>query len=68
MIDRGATPVHSGREFHLIDLLPDCCCADRVDLEIKLRRVEESLDTWPYGKICELESNDYQAPGVTARL
>src|SRR5712692_6752874 len=49
-------------QFHLTDLVPrDCCQTERVDLETKLRRLEQSLSSWLREKIGEIES----VPSVT---
>jgi len=45
-------------EFHLIDLVPaDCCQTERLDLETKLQRLEQSLNSWLREKIDEIESS-----------
>ena len=50
-------PVENQIEFHLMDLVPrDCCQTERVDLETKLQRLEQSLSNWLRTKIGEIES------------
>ncbi len=49
--------VENQTEFHLMDLVPrDCCQTERVDLETKLLRLEESLNSWLRAQIAEIES------------
>ncbi len=46
-----------GVEFHLADLVPaDCCREERVDHEIKLQLLEQSLKHWLQDKITEIDS------------
>src|SRR5712692_4602436 len=48
---------HDRVEFHLIDLVPrDCCQTERLDLEAKLQRLDQSLNSWLREKIGEIES------------
>ena len=55
--DQELNSVYYRVEFHLIDLVPgDCCPTERVGLETKLQRLEQSLNSWLREKIGELES------------
>ena len=55
--DQEPNSVYDRVEFHLIDLVPgDCCQTERVDLETKLKRLEQSLNSWLREKIGEIES------------
>src|SRR5438876_936242 len=57
MGDHDADPVQNQIEFRLIDLVPrDCCETERVDLETRLRRLEQSLNDWLREKIAAIES------------
>ena len=52
-----ADSVQNQIEFRLIDLVPrDCCQTQRVALETKLQRLEQSLNNWLREKIEEIES------------
>src|SRR6266513_2026748 len=52
-----ADSVQNQIEFRLIDLVPrDCCQTERVDLETKLQRLEQSLNRWLREKIDAIES------------
>jgi len=49
--------VENRSESHLMDLVPRACCqTERVDLETKLRRLDQSLNSWLREKIEEIES------------
>lgn len=62
MKDYDADPVQNQIEFHLIDLVPgDCCQEERVDLETKLQRLEQSLNSWLRGKVEEIGSGQLSA-------
>lgn len=49
-------------EFHLIDLVPgDCCQTETTDLETKLQRLKQSLDSWLVAKVEEIKSGQMAA-------
>ena len=59
-----ADSVQNQIEFRLIDLVPrDCCQTERVDLETKLQRLEQSLNGWLLEKLAAIES-ERLAPSV----
>jgi len=50
-------PIQNQIEFHLMDLVPrDCCQTEGVDLETKLQRLEQALNSWLREKVGEIES------------
>jgi hypothetical protein len=54
--------VQDRAEFHLIDLVPrDCRHTASVDLETKLKGLEQSLNSWLVAKIEEIESGQIVA-------
>jgi len=57
-----AHSVQNQMEFRLIDLVPrDCCQTQKVGLETKLQRLEQSLNSWLKEKIDEIESERLSA-------
>jgi len=55
--DHDADSVQNQIEFHLIDLVPgNCCHEEKVDLETKLQRLEQSLNGWLLTKLAAIES------------
>src|SRR5207253_10245704 len=59
-----ADPVQNQIDFRLIDLVPrDCCHTERVDLETKLQRLEQSLNGWLLEKLAAIES-ERLAPSI----
>jgi hypothetical protein len=64
MNDQTKPKVETGAEFHLVDLVPgDCCHTERVYLETKLQRLEQSLNGWLLEKLSARES-ERLAPSV----
>lgn len=63
--------VQDRAEFHLIDLVPrDCCHTERVALDTKLQRLEQSLNGWLRKEIGEIESERFtgSVAGASAQL
>jgi hypothetical protein len=57
MNHQDVAPGENKLEFHLIDLVPaDCCHKEKIGLERKLQRLEQSLNDWLRQKIAAIES------------